>query len=90
MESGYTPLHRALLHGRVTCAQILLDYEAGLASGPADQEGLTPLELLRADARSGDRDAFSLKVRGFWCARGWQFAVSASRVWSGDSLGSKI
>ena len=49
-ESGYTPLHRALLHGQVTSAQILLDHGAQLGSGPLDSEGLHPLELLLLDS----------------------------------------
>ena len=45
-ESGYTALHRALLHCHFTVAARLVQAGAGMDS-PLDREGLSPLSLLR-------------------------------------------
>ena len=46
-ESGYTPLHRSLLHGQIDVAKFLIDSGANLWI--QDHDGLSPFDHLTKD-----------------------------------------
>ncbi|BFZ09831.1 hypothetical protein BsWGS_12870 [Bradybaena similaris] len=47
LESGYTALHRAVLYGQLTCARLLVQYNADVHV--RDVEGLGPLDIAMLD-----------------------------------------